>query len=131
MDQRRADQAARLDVAALVGAVIVQLEFSAPQGATRPAGRRRYRIGVAVAGAAVIGWGDFAGGPDPLIGDLLAVAGAFGMGVLVCARPGTEPPPGRVPLDELLPAVERAEGVRVEIEAEAVVERSSRPGPTD
>lgn len=33
-------------------------------------------IGVAVVGAGVIGWGDLAGGADPLVGDLLAVAGA-------------------------------------------------------
>lgn len=31
---------------------------------------------VAVAGAAVIGWGDLAAGPAPLLGDLLAVGGA-------------------------------------------------------
>ena len=42
----------------------------------RPTGRQWLGIGVAVAGAAVIGWGDFAGGPEPLLGDLLAVAGA-------------------------------------------------------
>lgn len=41
-----------------------------------PGGRQWVGIAVGVAGAAVIGWGDFAGGPDPLLGDLLAVAGA-------------------------------------------------------
>lgn len=43
----------------------------------RPVGRQWAGIGVAVAGAAVIGWGDFVGGPRPLAGDLLAVAGAI------------------------------------------------------
>jgi drug/metabolite transporter (DMT)-like permease len=42
----------------------------------RPSARQWAGIGVAVGGAAVIGWGDFAGGPEPLLGDLLAVAGA-------------------------------------------------------
>jgi drug/metabolite transporter (DMT)-like permease len=42
----------------------------------RPALAQWVGIGVAVLGAAVIGWGDFAGGPEPLLGDLLAVAGA-------------------------------------------------------
>ncbi len=42
----------------------------------RPVRRQWVGIAVAVAGAAVIGWGDFAGGPEPLTGDLLAVAGA-------------------------------------------------------
>ncbi len=42
----------------------------------RPTGRQWGGIGVAVVGAAVIGWGDFAGGAEPLLGDLLAVAGA-------------------------------------------------------
>ncbi len=42
----------------------------------RPTPRQWAGIGVAVVGAAVIGWGDFAGGRDPLLGDLLAVAGA-------------------------------------------------------
>lgn len=42
----------------------------------RPSRRQWLGIGVAVAGAVVIGWGDFAGGPEPLLGDLLAVAGA-------------------------------------------------------
>lgn len=42
----------------------------------RPTARQWTGIGVAVAGAAVIGWGDFAGGPEPLLGDALAVVGA-------------------------------------------------------
>ena len=42
----------------------------------RPQRAQWLGIGVAVAGAVVIGWGDFAGGPEPLLGDLLAVAGA-------------------------------------------------------
>lgn len=42
----------------------------------RPTRRQWVGIGVAVVGAAVIGWGDFAGGTEPLLGDLLAVAGA-------------------------------------------------------
>jgi drug/metabolite transporter (DMT)-like permease len=41
-----------------------------------PAPRQWAGIAVAVLGAGVIGWGDFAGGPEPLLGDLLAVAGA-------------------------------------------------------
>lgn len=41
-----------------------------------PTARQWAGIGVAVLGAGVIGWGDFAGGPEPLLGDLLAVAGA-------------------------------------------------------
>jgi drug/metabolite transporter (DMT)-like permease len=41
-----------------------------------PTARQWTGIGVAVVGAGVIGWGDFAGGPEPLLGDLLAVAGA-------------------------------------------------------
>lgn len=41
-----------------------------------PDRRQWVGIGVAVCGAAFIGWGDFAGGPGPLLGDLLAVAGA-------------------------------------------------------
>ena len=43
----------------------------------RPNGRQWAGIAVAVAGAAVIGWGDFGGGTEPLVGDLLAVAGAI------------------------------------------------------
>lgn len=43
----------------------------------RPTGRQWAGIAVAVAGAAVIGWGDFGGGTRPLVGDLLAVAGAL------------------------------------------------------
>jgi drug/metabolite transporter (DMT)-like permease len=42
----------------------------------RPSRRQWAGIGVAVVGAAVIGWGDFGGGTEPLLGDLLAVAGA-------------------------------------------------------
>jgi drug/metabolite transporter (DMT)-like permease len=42
----------------------------------RPTARQWAGIAVAVAGAAAIGWGDFAGGTEPLLGDLLAVAGA-------------------------------------------------------
>lgn len=34
-------------------------------------------IGLAVAGAAVIGWGDFQGGSRPFLGDLLALVGAL------------------------------------------------------
>jgi drug/metabolite transporter (DMT)-like permease len=41
-----------------------------------PSRRQWVGIGVAVVGAGVIGWGDFGGGPEPLFGDLLAVAGA-------------------------------------------------------
>jgi drug/metabolite transporter (DMT)-like permease len=42
----------------------------------RPTRRQWAGIVVAVAGAAVIGWGDLGGGARPLVGDLLAVAGA-------------------------------------------------------
>lgn len=42
----------------------------------RPTARQWTGIAVAVGGAAVIGWGDFSGGRDPLLGDLLAVGGA-------------------------------------------------------
>lgn len=42
----------------------------------RPDRRQWVGIAVAVAGAAIIGWGDFGSGPDPLLGDALAVAGA-------------------------------------------------------
>ncbi len=42
-----------------------------------PARREWVGIAVAVAGAVAVGWGDFRGGPDPLLGDLLAVAGAL------------------------------------------------------
>lgn len=41
-----------------------------------PARREWAGIALAVAGAVAVGWGDFRGGPDPLLGDLLAVAGA-------------------------------------------------------
>lgn len=43
----------------------------------RPTRRQWAGIAVAVMGAVVIGWGDFAGGAEPLLGDLLAVAGAI------------------------------------------------------
>jgi drug/metabolite transporter (DMT)-like permease len=42
-----------------------------------PAPRQWLGIGVAVTGAAVIGWGDRAGGADPLLGDMLALTGAI------------------------------------------------------
>jgi drug/metabolite transporter (DMT)-like permease len=42
-----------------------------------PTSRQWAGIVVAVLGAGVIGWGDFAGGPEPLLGDLLAVGGAI------------------------------------------------------
>lgn len=42
----------------------------------RPDRKQWVGIVVAVLGAGVIGWGDFAGGPERLLGDLLAVAGA-------------------------------------------------------
>jgi drug/metabolite transporter (DMT)-like permease len=51
--------------------------LSAAALAERPTGRQWAGIGLAVAGAAVIGWGDFGGGRDPLLGDALAVAGAL------------------------------------------------------
>jgi len=41
-----------------------------------PSRRQWAGILVAVVGAGVIGWGDFAGGPERLLGDLLAVGGA-------------------------------------------------------
>jgi len=43
----------------------------------RPHPRQWIGIGMAVVGAAVIGWGDWAGGEEPLRGDLLALVGAF------------------------------------------------------
>ncbi|HSH45446.1 MAG TPA: DMT family transporter [Longimicrobiales bacterium] len=43
----------------------------------RPSRRQWGGIAVAVAGAVIIGWGDFAGGVDPLLGDALAVTGAI------------------------------------------------------
>lgn len=43
------------------------------EAATR---RQWLGIGIAVSGAAVIAWGDFALGPEALLGDLLALAGA-------------------------------------------------------
>lgn len=42
----------------------------------RPSRRQWTGIGLAVVGAGVIGWGDFSGGRDPLLGDALAVLGA-------------------------------------------------------
>lgn len=42
----------------------------------RPRPRQWVGIGVAVVGAGVIGWGDLGGGPRPLLGDALALAGA-------------------------------------------------------
>ncbi|HUG41965.1 MAG TPA: DMT family transporter [Longimicrobiales bacterium] len=45
--------------------------------AERPGPREWAGIGIAVAGAVVIGRGDFGGGADPLLGDALAVAGAI------------------------------------------------------
>ncbi|HEX6940367.1 MAG TPA: DMT family transporter, partial [Longimicrobiales bacterium] len=52
------------------------------------ASRRQWLgIAVAVAGAAVIGWGDFHRGASPLFGDLLAAAGAaFAAGYYVIGR---------------------------------------------
>jgi drug/metabolite transporter (DMT)-like permease len=41
-----------------------------------PSARQWTGIGVAILGAGVIGWGDFVGGPEPVLGDLLALAGA-------------------------------------------------------
>lgn len=53
----------------------------------RPEPRHWVGIGVAVLGAAVIGWGDLGGGPDPLRGDLLALLGAvFVAGYYVIGR---------------------------------------------
>jgi drug/metabolite transporter (DMT)-like permease len=42
-----------------------------------PAPRQWVGIGIAVTGAAVIGWGDRGGGADPLLGDMLALTGAI------------------------------------------------------
>ena len=42
-----------------------------------PSGREWTGIGLAVVGAAVVGWGDLAGGTAPLRGDLLALAAAL------------------------------------------------------
>ena len=68
------------------GPVFVAILSAALLG-ERPAGREWAGIGVAVAGAAVIGWGDFAGGAEPLLGDALAVAGAvFGALYFVTGR---------------------------------------------
>jgi drug/metabolite transporter (DMT)-like permease len=38
-------------------------------------------MGIALLGVALIAWGDFASGPDPVKGDLLAVAGALALSV--------------------------------------------------
>lgn len=52
-----------------------------------PAPREWAGIGLAVAGAVAVGWGDLRGGAEPLTGDLLAVAGALLMAVyLVVGR---------------------------------------------
>ena len=45
----------------------------------RPDRRTFAGIGLGLAGAAVIGWGDFGGGRDPLLGDALALVGALAM----------------------------------------------------
>lgn len=42
-------------------------------------------IGIASVGATVIGWGDFEGGPDALLGDALALAGAIFAALYVLA----------------------------------------------
>jgi len=42
-----------------------------------PAPRQWAGIALAVGGATLIGWGDLRGGPDPLLGDLLALVGAL------------------------------------------------------
>jgi drug/metabolite transporter (DMT)-like permease len=55
--------------------------FSALLLREMPTSRQWVGIGLAVLGAAVIGWGDVRGGADPLRGDLLALLGA----VLVAA----------------------------------------------
>ncbi len=53
----------------------------------RPDRRQWVGIGLAVAGAVVIGAGDFGRGPNPALGDALAVAGAvFGSGYFVIGR---------------------------------------------
>ena len=67
-------------VASSVVLVSTQPVFVALLSATllgeRPTRLQWTGIGIAVAGAAVIGWGDFGGGRDPLFGDALAIAGA-------------------------------------------------------
>jgi drug/metabolite transporter (DMT)-like permease len=50
--------------------------FSALFLRERPSSRQWAGIGVAVLGAGWIGWGDATAGPEPLLGDLLALAGA-------------------------------------------------------
>lgn len=53
----------------------------------RPNRREWTGIALAVAGAAVIGWGDFATGWEPFLGDLLAIGGAvFASGYYVIGR---------------------------------------------
>lgn len=50
--------------------------FSALWLGEAPARAEWAGILLAVTGAAAVGWGDLAGGPDPLLGDLLALSGA-------------------------------------------------------
>lgn len=50
--------------------------FAAMAFGEHPSRRQALGICLAVIGAAVIGWGDLAGGPDPVRGDLLALLGA-------------------------------------------------------
>lgn len=68
-------------VAASVALVSTQPVWVALFGAfwlaERPSARQWLGIAVAVLGAAWIGWGDVAGGPDPIRGDTLALLGAF------------------------------------------------------
>lgn len=68
-------------VASSVVLVSTQPVFVALLSATllgeRPAPRQWAGIVIAVVGAGVIGWGDFLGGPEPLLGDALAVTGAI------------------------------------------------------
>jgi drug/metabolite transporter (DMT)-like permease len=53
----------------------------------RPSRAEWLGITMAVTGALVIGWGDFLAGPDPLLGDALALlAAAFGAAYLVVGR---------------------------------------------
>src|SRR5690606_1844334 len=46
----------------------------------RPQPSQWIGVGLAVLGAGVIGWGDLGGGPQPLLGDVLALAGAILVG---------------------------------------------------
>ena len=68
-------------VAASVALVSTQPVWVALFGALwlreRPSARQWLGIAVAVLGAAWIGWGDVAGGPDPVRGDTLALFGAL------------------------------------------------------